>query len=66
MLAAEGLSALAGTAAEMSDEYSKATLDLSNRIEEWAALDPYDPKRPKLVQVHPAAHWDLCASMCLR
>ena len=41
MPAAEGLSALQGPAAEMSDEDSKATLDpLCNRTEELAALAP--------------------------
>lgn len=45
----------------MSDEYSKVTLDLSNRIEEWAVLDPYDPKRPKIVQVPAAVGVDCLA-----
>ena len=48
----------------MSDDYSKATIELSNKIEEWAALEPYDPKRPKLVQVPAPLRSILHGSYC--
>jgi hypothetical protein len=37
----------------MSDAYTRETLLLSSEIEKYASLDPFDPERPKVVQVIP-------------
>ncbi|KAK9806731.1 hypothetical protein WJX72_000866 [[Myrmecia] bisecta] len=37
--------------AEMSDEYTLATLELGEAIEKYASLDLYDPQRVKVIQL---------------
>ena len=49
---------------QMGDEYTKATLQLSDGIESWARLEAFDPQRPKMASVCPPSVHSLAGAAC--
>ena len=51
MLFANAEAVTGSAVAEMNDDYTKATMQVANTIEQYANLDPFSPDRPAIVKV---------------